>query len=96
MSVRISPRALDDLFNIWTYIADDNEEEADKMADEFDRLFALIDENPQMGRTRDEIEKRLRSFPLRAYVIFYTHSEGGIVVIRVLHSRQDVEESFDT
>ncbi|HUF09206.1 MAG TPA: type II toxin-antitoxin system RelE/ParE family toxin [Rhodothermales bacterium] len=96
MSALITPRARRDLLEIWEYIAVDSEREADALADEFGGVFSLIDDNPHMGRARNEIQESLRSFPLRSYVIFYTSAEEGIEVIRVLHARQDVEESFDS
>jgi len=95
MSVRLTPRARRDLLNIWEYIAIDSVRAADRLIAAFDQTFSLIDENPEMGRLRDEVEVGLRSFPLRGYVIFYASAEEGVEVIRVLHERQDVEESFD-
>ncbi len=65
----------------------------DKLSGEFDRIFSLIAENPKMGRRRDELERGLRSIPLGHYVIFYAVADG-IDVLRVLHNRRDIEDTF--
>lgn len=47
-----------------------------------------------MGRAREELAADLRSFPFGRYVIFYAPVEGGIDVVRVLHSARDVDAAF--
>jgi toxin ParE1/3/4 len=47
-----------------------------------------------MGRARDELSPSLRSFPFGRYVIFYEPVEGGIDVVRLLHSARDVHAQF--
>jgi len=47
-----------------------------------------------MGRARHELVVDLRSFPFGRYVIFYMPIEGGIDVVRVLHSARDVDAAF--
>lgn len=95
MPVKILPGAYLDLFDIWEYIATDSFKQADKMADEFDRVFSLMAENPEMGRARDELEEGLRSFPVGQYVIFYESVPEGIEVLRVLHGARDIPDQFD-
>jgi toxin ParE1/3/4 len=96
VSVRISPSAGQALFDIWDYVADDSVRAADHIIEEFDHVFTLTAENPEMGRLRDEVEDALRSFPVGSYVIFYTSMNEGVTVIRVLHMRRDLEEPFGT
>ena len=43
-----------------------------------------------MGPRRPELGTELRSFAVARYVIYYRPIEGGIEVIRVLHSARDV------
>lgn len=47
-----------------------------------------------MGRAREELAADLRSFPFGRYVIFYTPVDGGIDVVRVLHSARDIDAAF--
>jgi toxin ParE1/3/4 len=48
-----------------------------------------------MGRAREEIAAGIRSFPLGQYVIFYVRVDGGIDIVRVLHSRRDLDTQFE-
>jgi len=47
-----------------------------------------------MGRKRPELAAELHSFPFGRYVIFYTPVDGGIDVVRVLHSARDGDAVF--
>jgi len=51
----------------------------------------LLATQPLMGRVRDELLVGLRSFPFGRYVIFYMVVEDGVDVVRVLHSRRDLD-----
>jgi len=44
---------------------------------------------PLMGRRRDELTDGLLSFPFESHVIYYMLTDVGIIVLRVLHQRQD-------
>lgn len=44
---------------------------------------------PLIGRRRDELTDGLFSFPFESHVIYYMPTEFGIIVLRVLHQRQD-------
>jgi len=48
-----------------------------------------------MGRAREELAGGMRSFPFGRYVIFYAPVDGGIDVVRVLHSARDIDEQFE-
>ena len=96
MIVTILPSADLDLFEIWDYIANDSLAQADKMSAEFHRKFFILAENPEMGRTRDDLETNLRSFPVGNYVIFYEVTDDGIKVLRVLHGARDIPDIFES
>ena len=49
---------------------------------------------PVMGRARGELAAGMRSFPFERYIIFYAPVDGGIDVVRVLHSARDVDTPF--
>ena len=91
-----SPAAQDDLFHIWTYIAEDSVGHADDFVHTIDEKYHLLADNPEMGRRRAELMEGLRSFPIGDYVIFYRPlPEGeGVEIIRVLHGAQDLESQF--
>ncbi|MGH7989069.1 MAG: type II toxin-antitoxin system RelE/ParE family toxin [Limisphaerales bacterium] len=50
---------------------------------------------PLLGREREELLPRLRSFPVSRYVIFYRPMENGIEVVRVLHGARDFPPLFE-
>ena len=87
-------KAEEDLLEIWSYIADDNPDAADKLLDDIDAACGTLAENPVSGRAREELATNLRSFAVGNYLIFYRPNEDGIVVIRVLHGSRDLPELF--
>lgn len=89
------PLARSDLAEIWDYIADDNETQADTFVDLFDQKFQELARHPNMGRSRDELEEDLRSFPVGRYVIFYRAIPEGVEIIRVLHGSRDLHAIFN-
>ena len=84
------PLAAADILDIWDHIAEDSLEQADRWVDKVDEQFKLVATQPFMGRARSELGADLRSLPFGRYVIFYVPIEGGIDVVRVLHSARDV------
>jgi toxin ParE1/3/4 len=89
------PRAADDLIEIWEYIADDNLTRADAFIDDLDANFQLLAEQPMLGRSREELAPRLRSFSHGRYVIFYEVIPGGVAIARVLHGARDLGPLFE-
>ena len=47
-----------------------------------------------MGRSRKDLSAGLRSFSLKRFVIIYRLIDDGIEIFRVLHSKQNIEDSF--
>lgn len=91
------PQALRDLAEIWSYIADDSETQADRFLEGLDKSLALWATQPSMGRRRDELVAGLRSLPHGRYVVFALPHPDGIEVVRVLHAARDLSsEHFDS
>tara|TARA_B100000614_G_scaffold261357_1_gene290691 strand:- start:3235 stop:3537 length:303 start_codon:yes stop_codon:yes gene_type:complete len=81
-----------DLQEIWLYLSEISEEIADSILADFDQKFHLLAENPRIGRVRPELlVNELRSFPAGKYIIFYLPLSDGIDVVRVLHSRREID-----
>ncbi len=68
-----TPKAKNDLKEIWNYIADYSEERADSLLRTLDEKMRMLAQFPLMGKERAEILEGLRSFPVNNYVIFYIH-----------------------
>jgi toxin ParE1/3/4 len=98
-SVVIRPKALDDLAEIWAYIAEGSPRQADAFAIALDREIRDLARHTLIGRTRPELLTDLRSFPFGRYVIFYLPRKRGIEVVCVLHGARDLSpcsmETFD-
>ena len=90
------PRARTDIAEIWDYIAEDSEARADAFIDRIEQKIHALANQPDMGRTRYELEEGLRSFPVGRYVIFYLSNPGGIEIVRVLHGARDLIAIFDS
>jgi toxin ParE1/3/4 len=88
------PRARDDIAEIWNYIAEDGERQADAFVDRLDTKFQLLARQPRLGFAREELAPGLRSFPVGRYVIFYELIQDGIAIVRVLHGARDVDVQF--
>lgn len=61
----------------------------------FDRLqeaCQLLAEHPEAGHERPEYKLRLRSYLVSPYLIFYRIVKARVVVVRILHERQDIDE----
>ena len=84
------PRTRSDLSEIWDYIAADNETQADAFVDLIDPKFQALAGHPNLGRSREELEEGLRSFPVGKYVIFYRAIPAGVEIVRVLHGSRDL------
>lgn len=87
------PFALLDVAEIWDYIADDSEARANAFINTIDQKFKNLSDAPHMGRSRDELGKGMRSFPVSRYIIFYRPLPDGVEIVRVLHSARDIESN---
>src|SRR5277367_3821845 len=94
MLVLIRPRALNDLVDIWTYIAESSTDQADAFVTLLDNKFKILARQPTMGRTRSELAIDLRSFAVGRYIIFYLMGRRGVEIVRVLHGARDIESVF--
>ncbi|MBO8092414.1 MAG: type II toxin-antitoxin system RelE/ParE family toxin [Prosthecochloris sp.] len=93
--ITLRPLAVEDLAEIWDYIAEDSPNRADSFIDSFDSKFRELSELPHIGRPRPEVLSGLFSYPFRRYIIFYLIISGGIEIVRVLHAARDIDDQFD-
>ena len=93
-SVVIRPAADVDLLLIWDFIARNSPDAADNYLRWLSGKFDLLATQPLMGRARDELKPKLRSFVIGSYIVFYLPIEGGVAVERVLEGRQDINSDL--
>jgi toxin ParE1/3/4 len=84
-----TPRAAQDLLEIWTWIAVADPAAADRMLDLIEEKLTLLAENPSIGPARPDIAAGLRLFPVRRYIVLYQAHPDGIEVVRVVHGMRD-------
>ena len=91
---RFTPQALNDLFEIWSYIAQDNSQAADRVEQAIYKACELLAESPLAGTVR----KDLTSLPVRFwlvpqfpnYFIVYDPGAKPLEVIRILHRTRNI------
>jgi len=88
-------QALQDLDDIWDYIAQDNVQAADKLLDQFHERFRLLSQHPQLGEQQRLLaDGAYRRFVHGNYVIYYRPEENGILILRILHGARDLDADF--
>ena len=90
--VRLLSIAEEDFTEIISYIAADNPNAADSIADKIEKNLRLLSENPKLGRIpRDDEIKDLgyRYLIVENYLIFYTIEEKIILIHRILHGARN-------
>jgi len=82
--------AEDDLEAIGDYIAHDNPRRALSFVHDMrDRCRAIV-QNPKAAPLRPELGRGVRMVVFRDYLIFYRHSQGQVIIERVLHGARDI------
>lgn len=51
--------------------------------------IGTLTETPFLGRTRDDLLPGMRSYPAGSHLLYYLEAGNELVVVRILHSRQD-------
>jgi len=88
----LTPRAEQDVNDIWNYIVDDNLEAADRVLEALERAMFKLAKTPGIGHWRGELaDKRHKFFLVYLYLIVYRHETKPLQVIRVLHAARDVQ-----
>jgi plasmid stabilization system protein ParE len=91
---QFTPQAVTDLFDIWSFIAEDNSAAAARVEEAVFRACDLLADSPLAGRIRTD----LTSLPLRfwvvqpysKYLIVYDSEKKPLQIIRILHTARDL------
>jgi toxin ParE1/3/4 len=54
----------------------------------------MLAQFPDIGKQRDDLGSRLKSFPVKPYIVFYIKLADGIEIIRILHQARDISSQF--
>jgi toxin ParE1/3/4 len=91
MRIVRTPRAEEDLIDIWTYIALDDVRAADRVLDELERKTVLLASNPNIGRERFDIAAGVRRVVSGSYLILYRILGDEVELVRYVHVRQQLK-----
>ncbi len=90
----ISLQAVEDMIDLWAYVAEDSPVRADRFIDRIHEKCKLIAGTPRIGRERLELAPGLRSFPVGRYLTYYRVREDALEIIRILSGFRDLDILF--
>lgn len=91
-SYRLSPAAERDLVEIWHYTARQwSLEQAETYQDELVTTFEGLAAGQKQGRPVELRRKGYLSYAVGAHVVYFRDMGAEIIVVRVLHGRQDAQ-----
>lgn len=88
---RLSPRAEQDLRDIWHTIAIDNEHAADMLLRHMLEKADLAATQPHMGVARPELSPTARILIEGNYILIYEPMTYGILVVAIVYGGRDPE-----
>jgi plasmid stabilization system protein ParE len=90
----LTPLAKADIFDIWAYIAENNEPAADRVEQAIYDACAFLAGGPLRGHTRPDLTSRpLRFWTLTRYpnyTVVYRPETAPLQIIAVLHGKRDI------
>ncbi len=91
----LTPRAEQDIGDIWDYIASDNIEAADRVLDALEKVVLKLANTPGIGHMREELADRRHGFFLvYSYLIVYRFDTNPLQIVRILRAARDVQFRF--
>lgn len=92
LNLKITNTALEDMDNIFSYIAEDNRKAASEIIDEFNKAFETLLSFPNRGFVRARyIKREIKVFiTAKHYQIVYYVKKDDLFIQRVLTGYQDI------
>lgn len=91
------PQFIEDLREVWDFIAKDSQDQADAFIFQLEKRYQNLADNPQLGVRRFPKYPTMRMFQFRKYIIIYDpFADGsGVELIRLRHAARDYHRYFD-
>jgi plasmid stabilization system protein ParE len=90
----LTPLAKADIFDIWSYIAEDSEDAANRVEQAIYDACAFVSEGPMRGHSRRDLTPRaLRFWTLTRYpncTVVYRPETAPLQVVAVLHGKRNI------
>jgi toxin ParE1/3/4 len=93
--IALTPRAQQDLEDLFDYMDARQAHGSDLFAEKFDEACRLFLAHPSMGATAEELAPSLRQFRVWNYVVFYRPSADGLEIVRIIHGARDIPSLFE-
>lgn len=88
-TVKLTPKASQDLEDIWYYgYHHFGEEKADKYINQISDIFQVIS-NHNIGTPRPELGEYICALPVERHMIYFLQTDTEIAIIRILSQHQD-------
>jgi plasmid stabilization system protein ParE len=89
----VSPQALDDLDEMWVFLASDSVEAADRVETAIRGAIRRLAEFPELGHVRyDLTDLPVKFWPVYSYLIVYNPKSDPLEIVRVLSGALDIPE----
>ena len=95
---RFTPEAEADLFEIWSYIASDNAEAADRVEAAIYDACSFVAQAPLSGQVRKNLTNRpvrfwtIQRFP--NYILVYRPGTQPLQIVRILNGKRNVQRTL--
>lgn len=91
----LTPLAKADIFEIWSYIAEDDEDAASQVEQSIYEACAFVAAAPSRGHSRPDLTARpLRFWTLTRYpnyTVVYRPGTAPLQIVAVLHGKRDIK-----
>jgi len=92
----VRPVARRDLAQIWSYTAEAwGIAQADSYVGDIDACLRKLLEFPEIGSRVEGLPEQYRKVPSGSHRIIYRMEDNKLMVVRVIHEREDVPEGLD-
>ncbi|WP_082788227.1 type II toxin-antitoxin system RelE/ParE family toxin [Sphingorhabdus sp. M41] len=90
--LHLSRQAASDLAEIADYTINEfGIDQARLYRDQLRGCFLSQLDNPQLGRSAEDVSPGLRRIRQQAHVVFYKYAQNELLIVRVLHQGMDFE-----
>lgn len=90
MAFRTTRKADEDIFSLYEHgVLEYGQPSAEIYVAALRAMFELLAANPYIARERHEARPPVRLYPHRAHHIIYVVDDEDVLILRVLHGRQD-------
>lgn len=90
----LAPSAKQDLKESNSYLVRFSPATARRFKDRSRKQCKLLADFPEIGRSCNNLQAKLKSFPMENYLIFYRPMASGIEIVRIVSGYRDLEVLF--